>query len=89
MYYTVRQWLKAQVLKRSLGRRIYLRFCRARTLVLVWLLYAGWLSAKRLDEIVAEKHITIAEVIAALDRIPHRYSLAERMRFLKILKRHE
>jgi hypothetical protein len=41
---------------------------------MMWLMYAGF---------------TQHEVIAALDRIPHRYTLAERMRFLKRWKKYD
>lgn len=90
----MRERVKIAVLKRLWGRKLYGVFRRARTAYFMFLLYAGLMTRARLDEIAAKKHISIAEMIAALDRIPRRYrlaryNLAEQMRFVKIMKKHE
>jgi hypothetical protein len=90
----MRERLKIAVLQRLWGRSLYGVFRRARTVYLMFLLYAGFMSRQRLDEIAAKKHITMSEMITALDRIPRRYklaryNLAEQMRLVKTMKKHE
>ena len=85
----MRETIKIAVLKRALGRNLYGVFCRARTVYLMTLVYAGLMTEKRLNEIAAKKHITMHEMISALDRMPHRYSYAESLRFVRIFKRYE